>query len=280
VSASILVTGGGGMLAHALGSIWGNDVELVRRDRLDITDADAVRDAVRGRAAVINAAAYTAVDNAEEHEDDAFAVNATGARNIAVACAETNARLIHVSTDYVFDGQATSPYAEDAPTGPVSAYGRTKLAGERAVLEAHPTGASVVRTAWLYGAGGPSFLATMLAKARSGDPVSVVTDQMGQPTWTRDVAFRIRDLLDAPAGTYHATNSGACTWWDFASAIYNEAGADPALVGTTTSAAFVRPAPRPAYSVLGDDAARAAGITPMRPWRDALGEAMRVDFAG
>lgn len=268
------------MLAHALGSMWGSDVELIRRDRLDITDADAVRDAVRGRAAVINAAAYTAVDRAEEHEDDAFAVNATGARNIAVACAETNARLIHVSTDYVFDGQATSHYAEDAPTGPVSAYGRTKLAGERAVLEAHPTGASVVRTAWLYGAGGPSFLATMLAKARSGDPVSVVTDQMGQPTWTRDVAFRIRDLLDAPAGTYHATNSGACTWWEFAAAIYNEAGADPALVGTTTSAAFVRPAPRPAYSVLGDDAAHAAGIAPMRPWREALAEAMRVDFAG
>jgi dTDP-4-dehydrorhamnose reductase len=120
----------------------------------------------------------------------------------------------------------------------------------------------------------------MLAKARSGDPVSVVTDQMGQPTWTRDVAFRIRDLLDAPAGTYHATNSGACTWWEFAAAIYNEAGADPALVGTTTSAAFVRPAPRPAYSVLGDDAAQAAGIAPMRPWRDALAEAMRVDFAG
>jgi dTDP-4-dehydrorhamnose reductase len=280
VSASILVTGGGGMLAHALGAIWGNDVELVERNRLDITDADAVRDAVRGRAAVINAAAYTAVDNAEAYEDDAFAVNATGARNIAVACAETNARLIHVSTDYVFDGQATSPYAENAPTGPVSAYGRTKLAGERAVLEAHPTGASVVRTAWLYGAGGSSFLATMLAKARAGDPVSVVTDQMGQPTWTRDVASRIRDLLDAPAGTYHATNSGACTWWDFAAAIYDEAGVDPALVGRTTSAAFVRPAPRPAYSVLGDNAAQAAGIAPMRPWRDALAEAMRVDFAG
>lgn len=280
MSAPILVTGGGGMLAHALGTMWGDEVELVGRDRLDITDADAVTDAVRGRKAVINAAAYTAVDNAETNESDAYAVNATGAQNLAVACAAANIRLIHVSTDYVFNGHATSPYDEDAPTGPVSAYGRTKLAGELAVLAAHPTGASVVRTAWLYGAGGPSFLATMLAKARAGDPVSVVTDQMGQPTWTRDVATRIRDLLDAPAGTYHATNSGSCSWWDFAVAIYDEAGADPALVGSTTSAAFVRPAPRPSYSVLGDNAAQAVGLAPMRPWRDALAEAMRTDFSG
>lgn len=279
VIAPILVTGGGGMLAHALGKVWGDEVELVARDRLDITDADAVADAVHGRVAVINAAAYTAVDNAETHEDDAFAVNVTGAKNIATACAANGARMIHVSTDYVFDGNATSPYAEDAPTGPVSAYGRTKLAGELAVLAAHPAGASVVRTAWLYGAGGPSFLATMLAKARAGEPVSVVIDQIGQPTWTMDVATRIRHLLDAPAGTYHATNSGSCSWWDFAVAIYEEAGVDTALVGETTSASFVRPAPRPAYSVLGDNAAHAAGISPLRPWREALAEAIRTDFA-
>lgn len=279
VSAPILVTGGGGMLAAALGSIFGDEVDLVSRSALDITDPDAVRDAIAGRVAVINAAAYTAVDDAESHEDDARAVNARGPENVARACAETGARLIHVSTDYVFAGDATTPYAEDAAPNPTSAYGRTKLAGEIAVMAAHPRGASVVRTAWLYGAGGRSFVATMLAKARAGDPVSVVTDQVGQPTWTRDVAVRIRNLLEAPAGVYHATNSGSCSWWDLAVAVYDEIGADVHLVSPTTSADFVRPAPRPAYSVLGDGAAHAAHIPPLRPWRDALAEALRTDFA-
>jgi hypothetical protein len=144
---------------------------------------------------------------------------------------------------------------------------------------AHPNGATVVRTAWLYGAGGPSFVATMLAKARAGDPVSVVTDQIGQPTWTRDLAERIRLLLDVPPGVYHGTNSGACSWWDLAVAIYEEVGASTTLVSQTTSDAFVRPAPRPAYSVLGDDAARVAGLPEMPPWRDALHKALRADFS-
>lgn len=266
------------MLAAALGTVFGDEVDLVSRSALDITDPGAVRDAVSGRTVVINAAAYTAVDDAESHEDDALAVNALGPANLARACAETGARLIHVSTDYVFAGDADTPYAEDDTPNPKSAYGRTKLAGEIAVRAAHPNGASVVRTAWLYGAGGRSFVATMLAKARAGEPVSVVTDQVGQPTWTRDVAVRIRDLIDAPAGVYHATNSGSCSWWDLAVAVYDEIGADASLVSRTTSADFVRPAPRPAYSVLGDDAARAVHIPALRPWRDALAEAIRTDF--
>jgi dTDP-4-dehydrorhamnose reductase len=267
------------MLAHALGKVFGDEVELASRDQLDITDPSAVRDAVQGRRAVINAAAYTAVDNAESHENDAFAVNALGAENIARACAEASAVLIHMSTDYVFDGRARHPYSEDSPAGPISAYGRTKLAGEQAVVASHPTGARILRTAWLYGAAGPSFVATMLAKARAGDRVSVVTDQLGQPTWTVDVANRIRRLLDAPPGVYHATNAGSCAWWDLAVAIYDIVGADVSLVEKTVAAAFVRPAPRPSYSVLGDEAARNAGIPAMRPWRDALDDALRTDFA-
>ena len=279
MSAPILVTGGGGMLAHALGNVFGDEVELVTRDQLDITDPGAVTDAVRGRRAVINTAAYTAVDFAEGHDDVAFAVNATGAENVARACAESSAALIHVSTDYVFDGRSTTPYSEDSPTDPISAYGRSKLAGERLVMQSHPAGARIVRTAWLYGAEGPNFVATMLAKARAGSPVSVVADQEGQPTWTVDVAQRIRHLLNAPAGVYHATNAGSCSWWDLAVAVYEGVGADAALVEKTVAAEFVRPAPRPSYSVLGDNAARAAGIAPMRAWHDALDEALRTDFA-
>jgi dTDP-4-dehydrorhamnose reductase len=267
------------MLAHALGKVFGDEVELATREQLDITDPSAVNLAVRGRRAVINAAAYTAVDNAESHESDAFAVNAFGAENIARACADASTTLIHVSTDYVFDGHATHPYAENSPTDPISAYGRTKLAGEHAVVAAHPVGTRILRTAWLYGAAGPNFVATMLAKARSGEGVSVVTDQIGQPTWSMDVANRIRHALDAPPGIYHATNAGSCSWWDLAVAVYDAVGADVSLVEKTVAASFVRPAPRPSYSVLGDEAAQSVGIPAMRPWRDALDDALRTDFA-
>lgn len=278
MTAPILVTGGGGMLAHALGNLFGDEVELATRDQLDITDSAAVADAVLGRTAVINTAALTAVDYAEGDEERAWVINVDGAANVARACADEGARMIHLSTDYVFDGRATSPYAEDAPRNPQSAYGRSKKAGEDAVRTASSNGAMIVRTAWLYGALGSSFVATMLAKARAGDAVNVVTDQVGQPTWTADVAERIRHLLDAPPGVYHATNSGSCSWWDLAVAIYDSVGAPTTLVGQTTSDEFQRPAPRPAYSVLADGAPELLGIPPMRPWRDALAEALRVDF--
>jgi dTDP-4-dehydrorhamnose reductase len=279
MSAPILVTGGGGMLATALGAVFGDNADLVTRADLDITDAIAVQRAIAGRVAVINAAAYTAVDDAEANEDVARLVNARGAFNVAQACAATGARLVHMSTDYVFNGLATSPYSEDATPDPRSAYGRSTLEGELAVRSAHPGGAIVVRTAWLYGSGGPSFVATMLAKARAGDAVSVVTDQIGQPTWTRDLAERIRLLLDVTPGIYHATNSGVCSWWDLAIAIYEEVGSPTTLVGQTTSDAFDRPAPRPRYSVLGDDAAQSAGLPELPPWREALVNALRADFS-
>jgi dTDP-4-dehydrorhamnose reductase len=256
-------------------ALAGRDVTALSRSDLDVTNLDAVRAAVAGHDVVINASAYTKVDDAEANEDLAFAVNATGAQNLAIAAAEGNARLVQVSTDYVFDGSATSPYDESTPLNPISAYGRTKAEGERLALAAHPDGTYIVRTAWLYGAGGPNFAKTMLRLAASHDTVSVVTDQLGQPTWTGDLARQIVELLDADAapGVYHATNAGQASWFDFTQEIFRVVGLDPDRVKPTTSAEFVRPAPRPDYSVLGHDAWARAGISPMRNWRAALSAA-------
>jgi dTDP-4-dehydrorhamnose reductase len=179
---------------------------------------------------------------------------------------------VQISTDYVFAGDATSPYPESTAGDPRSAYGRTKLAGEVAVLSELPSRSYIVRTAWLYGLQGSNFVKTMLKFEKERETVSVVTDQIGQPTYAGDLAAQIIALLDArpPAGIFHATNSGQCSWFEFTQAIFTEIGADPARVLPTDSAAFVRPAPRPAYSVLGHDAWGAAGIAEMRDWREAL----------
>jgi dTDP-4-dehydrorhamnose reductase len=268
-----LVTGASGMLGRDLQrALRGRDVTALSRAELDITDPDAVRAAVAGHDVVINSAAYTRVDDAESHEAEAYAVNALGPRLLAEAAAASGARLVTISTDYVFDGRGTAPYPEDAPTDPINAYGRTKAAGEAFVRELAPATSFVVRTAWIYGAHGPNFAATMLRLAATHDTVSVVTDQLGQPTWTGDLAERIVALLDAdaPAGIYHATNAGQATWFEFARAVFSEAGLDPERVRPTDSAAFVRPAPRPAYSVLGHDGWARAGLAPLRDWREAL----------
>jgi len=271
-----LITGAAGMLGQDLQhGLSGRDVTAFGRDDLDVTDLDAVREAVTGHDVVINASAYTKVDDAESNESDAFAVNATGAQNLAIAASEIDAKLVQVSTDYVFDGSATSPYDEATPLNPISAYGRTKAEGERLAVAANPHGTYIVRTAWLYGAGGPNFAKTMLRLAQRHDTVSVVTDQLGQPTWTGDLARQIVELLDADAapGIYHATNSGEASWFDFTREIFQVVGLDPRRVEKTTSAQFVRPAPRPDYSVLGHDAWGRAGISPMRNWRAALSAA-------
>ncbi|MCS6554952.1 dTDP-4-dehydrorhamnose reductase [Curtobacterium flaccumfaciens] len=268
-----LITGAAGMLGQDLqAALAGRDVTALSRADLDITDPAAVDAAVAGHDVVINSAAYTKVDDAEDHEDDAHAVNATGPKLLAEAAVRHGAKLVTVSTDYVFDGNGTAPYAEDAPTDPINAYGRTKAAGEAFVRAIAPDTSYVVRTAWIYGAHGPNFAATMLRLAGSHDTVSVVTDQVGQPTWTGDLAARIVELVDgdAPAGIYHGTNAGQGSWFDFTQAIYRELGLDPERVLPTDSAAFVRPAPRPAYSVLGHDGWSRAGLGPMRDWRDAL----------
>lgn len=271
-----LVTGAAGMLGHDLVHVLaGREVTALGRGELDITDAAAVSEAVAGHDVVFNAAAYTDVDGAEADESRAFAVNAHGVENLARSAARHGAKLVTLSTDYVFDGLSTTPYAEDQPRDPINAYGRSKAAGEELALAAHPDGAYVVRTAWLYGSGGPNFAATMLRLAGRNATVSVVDDQLGQPTWTADLAVQLLALADshAPAGIYHGTNSGETSWFGFARAIFEEAGLDPERVVPTDSASFLRPAARPAYSVLGHDAWAAVGLRPMRPWRDALGAA-------
>jgi dTDP-4-dehydrorhamnose reductase len=259
-------------------ALAGRDVTALGRADLDITDAGAVDAAVAGHDVVINAAAYTRVDDAETHEVEAHAVNATGAGLLAEAARRHGARIVQLSTDYVFDGTATSPYPEDTPRHPVSAYGRTKAEGERLVLAAHPEGAVIVRTAWLYGAGGANFAKTMRRLAVDRPEIAVVTDEIGQPTWTGDLADRIVALLDAnaPAGIYHGTNSGQASWFEFARAVFSESGLDPERITPTDSASFVRPAPRPAYSVLGHDAWARTGLAPMRDWREALHDAARA----
>ncbi|NUU04787.1 dTDP-4-dehydrorhamnose reductase [Leifsonia sp. C5G2] len=271
-----LIAGAAGQLGTDLRkALAGRDVTALTRADLDVTDRDAVLAAVAGHDAVINASAYTKVDDAETHEDEAYAINALGTENLAVAAARNEARFVTLSTDYVFDGHATTPYAEDTPRDPINAYGRTKAAGEELALAAHPDGTYVVRTAWLYGAGGANFAKTMVKLAASHETVSVVDDQLGQPTWTGDLAAQIVALLDAdaPAGVYHGTNAGETSWYGFARAVFAQAGLDPERVKPTDSATFVRPAPRPSYSVLGHDGWSRAGLSPMRPWEDALAAA-------
>ncbi|WP_030247743.1 dTDP-4-dehydrorhamnose reductase [Streptomyces sp. NRRL S-455] len=279
-----LVTGAGGMLGRDVVEELtrrGEDVVALDRTALDITRPESVDSAVADHrpGLVVNCAAYTAVDDAETDEARALEINGEGPRLLARACAARDARLIHVSTDYVFSGDTrTAPYPEDHQPAPRTAYGRTKLAGERAVLEELPGRSAIVRTAWLYGAHGANFVRTMIGLEARRDTVDVVDDQRGQPTWSADVAERIADLgirLGPDAhGVFHATNSGEATWYELAREVFSLVGADPDRVRPTSSAAFSRPAPRPAYSALGHDRWREIGLKPMRDWKSALHEAL------
>lgn len=248
----------------------GHEVVGVDLGDLELTDRDAVKSAFADVDVVLNCAAWTAVDDAETREDDALLVNATIPDVLAGAAAATGTRLVHISTDYVFAGDATTPYAEDAPMEPRSAYGRTKAAGETAVRDGLPDAHLIVRTAWLYGAHGNCFPKTIARVAAERGSISVVDDQVGQPTWTRDVADLVARLVEAeaPAGTYHATSGGETSWFGFAQRVVAAAGLDPAIVTPTDSAAFVRPAPRPAYSVLGHGALERLGLTPIGDWAE------------
>ncbi len=281
----ILITGAAGMLGQDVCEAFGtrHDVTAVDLPELDLTDDAAVQDFVHGFDVVVNCAAWTAVDAAETAEAKAFAVNATAAGNLARACARSDAWLLHISTDYVFRGNADAPWPEDAPIAPRSAYGRTKAAGEWAVRAELPARHWILRTAWLYGQHGPNFPRTMLRLEKEKPEVSVVIDEQGQPTWSRDLAGRIATIVErslggaegpaVPAGTYHATSSGATTWFELAREVFRLTGADPARVTPTTAAAYARPAPRPSYSVLSHDGWARAGLPPMRPWDEALAEA-------
>jgi dTDP-4-dehydrorhamnose reductase len=272
-----LVVGAGGQLGTDLMRVLdGQFVIGLTRHELDITDVDAVARAVAAvvPSVIVNAAAYTAVDAAETDEATAFTANVTAPAALASAAASAGAKFVHVSTDYVFAGDATVPYDEDAATGPRSAYGRTKLAGEQAVFAELPD-AYVVRTAWVYGASGANFVKTMARLERERETVSVVDDQRGSPTWSRDLARGLVELgsSGAAGGIYHCTNTGETTWFGFTRAIFEELGADPERVLPTTTAAFPRPAPRPAYSVLGNRRWIEAGLDPLPHWRAALHDA-------
>lgn len=279
---NVLVTGALGQLGRYVfdaAAERGARVRGVGSAEVDITDRDAVAAVVEPDSVVINCAAYTAVDAAEDDEATAAAVNATGPAILAAACADAGAHLIHVSTDYVFAGDASEPYPVDAPTGPRTAYGRTKRDGERGVLAASPR-AHVVRTAWLYAGMGTDFVATMLRLERERDTIRVVDDQRGCPTYARDLADGLLDLAarvdtdPVPGGILHAVGGGDATWYDLACAVFEGVGADPARVQPCTTDEFVRPAPRPAYSVLDTSAWQAAGLSPLRPWREALTAAL------
>lgn len=285
---SLLVPGGHGQLGRELAA-RASVVRAPSSAELDVTNVGAVIEAVHALAesartdglspVVVNASAYNAVDAAETDATRAFAVNADGPRMLAAACATTNVPLVHVSTDYVFAGDADRPYETDDPVHPRTTYGTTKAAGEDAVLGSGAL-AWVVRTAWVYGAYGNNFVKTMARLASSRDTVSVVDDQRGCPTWTGDLATGLLALAakvaagDGPSSRIlHCAGGGETTWFGFAQAVFAELGLDPARVSPCTTAEFPRPAPRPAYSVLSDRAWQEAGLPPMRPWRSALAEA-------
>lgn len=280
----LLVTGAGGMLGRDLLAAAATRTNLritaATRAELDITDRTAVAAAVIGHDLVVNAAAWTDVDGAEMHEEAATAVNGDGVANLARACAATGARLIQISTDYVFRGDATEPYPEDAPTSPVNAYGRSKLAGELAVAKLLPETGYVVRTAWLYGQHGRNFVSTMLRLAGEREQLDVVDDQRGQPTWSYALAGQLLALADAAlAGraaprVYHGTASGETTWYGLARTVFALRGLDPDRIRPTASAHYPRPAPRPAYSVLAHRRWAAAGLTTLPDWRDGLAQAL------
>ena len=277
-----LITGASGQLGLVLQEELtkrGLDFVGANSSELDITKPLIVNQMVDliKPSVIVNAAAWTDVDGAESNESTSYSVNALGPQNIAIAANKVGARLAQISTDYVFSGDASSPWSEKAPHNPQSIYGSTKSEGENFVLTTLPSNSYVVRTAWLYSSVGKNFARTMtnLALNQKGE-VRVVNDQIGQPTYTGDLAKQIVELVlsQAPAGIYHGTNSGQATWFEFAQAIFSIAGADVSRVIPVSTTEFPRPAKRPAYSVLGHDAWAGTSVSEMRNWKIALEEAM------
>lgn len=278
-----LVVGGKGMLGTDLAQILherGQEVVVLDRPEIDITSVESVASQLKDADIVVNTAAFTAVDAAEENEAIAFAVNATGPQILARRCAELGVRLVQISTDYVFPGDADSPYPEDGVIDPKSAYGRTKAAGEWAV-RSYTDDYLIIRTAWLYGAYGKCFPKTMAKLSDTHERLSVVTDELGQPTWTVDLAGLIIRLVEAhaPSGIYHGTATGSTNWFGFTQEIVKAYGKDVAMVGETTAAAFNRPAPRPHYSVLGHEALTRIGVAPIGDWRERWLQAAPTIFS-
>lgn len=271
----ILITGSNGMLGHDLEEVLKDSHELVltTSKTLDITDKDKTMKIIKENKpdVVINSAAYTDVDGCETNQDLAYAVNGEGVRNLALACREVDCPLVHVSTDYVFDGTARDPIAEDGEIGPISVYGKSKLQGEEAIQEILDK-FFIVRTAWLYGINGKNFPRTMLELAENHPEITVVYDEVGTPTYTPDLAYGISQLIETDYyGIYHLTNSGSCSWCEFARYIFKIAERDVKVIPVTASE-FSRPAPRPSYSVLKNEKWIENGFEPLRDYKEAISE--------
>src|SRR5258705_8071575 len=270
----IVISGAGGMVGRFLAAQarrQGRNVLALTSAEWDITDPAAAERFIQSDDVVVNCAAYTQVDAAEKDQERAHAVNAVGPEYVAHACARAGADLIHISTDYVFSGSQRSPYEIDDETGPLSVYGRTKLAGELLVLAAKPD-AHIVRTAWVYeGGDGSDFTAVMRRLAAGDGPVDVVADQIGSPTYVGDLVGAVLEIADGSIREplLHAANVGEASRFDQARAVFEAVGADPERVRPVGTDAHPRPAPRPPYSALSSRQSADAGLTPLRPWRDA-----------
>jgi dTDP-4-dehydrorhamnose reductase len=269
----IVLTGAEGMLGHAVKDHF-PDVKVVcfKRAALDITVLDDVVRKVKDVRPdfIINAAAFTDVDACETEPEKAYLVNGIGARNLAIASEEMGCPIVHISSDYVFDGTKQGPYNEWDDTNPVSKYGISKLMGERFVMSL-TNRFYIIRTSWLYGPNGRNFVNTILRLLKERERVAVVTDQVGAPTFTKDLTVKVREIIGKGYGIYHITNSGSCSWYEFAKAIAAKRGVTTPI-DPVTSEQFRRPAKRPANSMLGNTMLRLEGLEPLRPWQEALEE--------
>ena len=271
----ILITGSSGMLGHDLIEILKDNHELILTSSktLDITDNNRVIEFICENKPdiVINSAAYTNVDGCEENQETAYSINGDGVRNLAIGCSKIDCPLVHISTDYVFNGENTRPWVEDDEIGPISVYGKSKLKGEEAILETLDK-FFIIRTAWLYGINGGNFPKTMLELAKNHSEITVVYDEVGTPTYTLDLAKAISELIGTDYyGIYHITNSGNCSWCEFARYIFEVADKDVKVIPVTASE-FARPAPRPHYSVLENKKWIENGFKPLRSYKDAAKE--------
>ncbi len=269
----VLITGSNGMLGHDLIDVLDGKHELIKTTSksLDITDEDKVKDYIvnENPDIVINSAAYTDVDGCETNEEIAYKVNGEGVKNLALACKVVDCPLLHISTDYVFNGETNKPWMEDDEVGPISIYGKSKLQGEEAI-ESILDKFFIIRTSWLYGINGGNFPKTMLELAKTHDTLTVVTDEIGTPTYTLDLAQAISELIETEYyGIYHITNSDYCSWFDFAKYIFEVKNINVNVVPVTAEE-FARPASRPHYSVLNNSNWVNNGFKPLRSYKEAI----------
>lgn len=277
----VLITGANGQLGCDLADVLseGHQIYTFGRKEMDVTDGSQVLQTVHRVKpdAIIHTAAYTQVDQAEFNQDSAYLVNMDGTRNVTVAAQQAGAKLIYISTDYVFDGRSSIPYKEYDAANPQTVYGKSKLAGEE-MVKALSDKYFIVRTSWLFGKHGQNFVKTMLRLSQQQKDLFVVSDQIGTPTFSRDLAVFLQKLIDTDKyGIYHVSNGGSCSWYEFAQAIFKNAGINPKVIPIETKN-LGSSAPRPAYSVLDHMSIRLNGFQELRHWQEALTEFMRNDF--